>query len=449
MAGEIGKLFITLGLEDKDFKASLKGIEAKLKSVGKQMTIVGGVITAALGASVKVFVETGDAINKMADKTGMATEFLSGMKYAAEQSGASFEDVGNAVKGMANFLDTASTGGAAATVTLRKLGLSLSDLQGLSPEETFKVLADAIANVEDPLKRSALAQDVFGRSGTELLPMLSEGSAGFQAYIDQAKKLGLIFSEEDADRATALGDAWADLGNSLKGLAITIGTYLTPVLQPLIEAVTNAIAAFGQWARENPGLSQTMLTFALVLGGLMVTLGPLLMMLPTLAASITLLLSPVGLIVAAIVLLIAGIAALALNWEYVWEGMKNVAATVVNFIIDRFEDFVNSFVDMLNIIPTAINTVIGAFGGEFKVPTIPRLELPSFAGGGIVPGPIGAPVPVLAHGGEVFSGIGGGRGGDINNFYFEGPVNGEQEWIDRIHEGLLRKQQFNASLGWV
>jgi hypothetical protein len=64
--------------------------------------------------------------------------------------------------------------------------------------------------------------------------------------------------------------------------------------------------------------------------------------------------------------------------------------------------------------------------------------VPDFKHGGIVPGRAGVPVPIIAHGGEEFLGVGGGRGGAragaIINVNFNGPVFGEQDLKDRVSE---------------
>ena len=56
--------------------------------------------------------------------------------------------------------------------------LGKRSLQGLSPEQQFQLFANALAGVVDASTRAALAQDVFGRSGTQLLPLFTQGEQG-------------------------------------------------------------------------------------------------------------------------------------------------------------------------------------------------------------------------------------------------------------------------------
>lgn len=129
MANEIGKLFVVLGLDDKDLARGLQKTMVQLKEAGKIMTGIGATITAGLGLSIKTFAETGSEIYDMSLKTGFGAEALSGLKYAAEQSGASLETVGTAIKGMSNFMQAANQKTGASAATLKQLGLSLEELQ--------------------------------------------------------------------------------------------------------------------------------------------------------------------------------------------------------------------------------------------------------------------------------------------------------------------------------
>jgi len=64
---------------------------------------------------------------------------------------------------------------------LEDLGLTFKDLDGLSPEQQFKLLADRISQVEDPTRKAAIAMSLFGRTGTNLLPMFAAGAKGIEA----------------------------------------------------------------------------------------------------------------------------------------------------------------------------------------------------------------------------------------------------------------------------
>lgn len=78
--------------------------------------------------------------------------------------------------------------------------------------------------------------------------------------------------------------------------------------------------------------------------------------------------------------------------------------------------------------------VLGIGGKGFSMP-----HLPEFHSGGIVPGPRGAEVPIMAMAGERVTPAGGASGGVTINVY--GSVVTETQLVDAIHNGLLRKQK--------
>jgi len=224
-------------------KENISGLGPVLKGAGIGILAIGAAAVGAGVASVKSFADTGDMLQKMAIKTGISTEALSGLKYAADLSGTSLETVGTAIKGTANFLQALSQDSAASAATMKTLGLSVEQLQGLSPEDTFNILSEAIADVENPLTRAAVAQDVFGRSGLELLPMLASGREGLQAMKDEAADLGLIFSQDAANSAAAFNDNLTKLQGAVQGLMNEVAAALMPALMPLIDAFVLLVKA--------------------------------------------------------------------------------------------------------------------------------------------------------------------------------------------------------------
>ena len=93
------------------------------------------------------------------------------------------------------------------------------------------MLADALAGVEDASTRAALAQRIFGRSGTELLPLFTAGAEGLEAMRQKARDLGIVMSTEDAAAAAEFKDSLNELKGAFAGL-------LMPVLPAIIKRLT-------------------------------------------------------------------------------------------------------------------------------------------------------------------------------------------------------------------
>lgn len=247
-----GRAVIELGLTTKDFEKQLDksqtkfqkfmGTVAKFAKVG---AAAGAAAVAASLVSLKTFVRVGDQLSDMAKRTGFTVEALSALKFAAEQSGSSLEGVEAAAKGMSKFFLEAEKGTKKAADTLMRLGLTVEDLRKLTPEERFRLLADAISRVEDPTMRAALATKAFGAAGVELLPLLNQGAGALDKLRKKAFDLGVIMSTDSADAAAELDDKLKELHARFEALQLTIGGPLANALLGLIELFGGARRAAG------------------------------------------------------------------------------------------------------------------------------------------------------------------------------------------------------------
>ena len=207
--------------------------------MGLAATAAGVAVLLVFKKMVKQYVETGDMIHKMALRTGFAAETLSELAYAADISGADITMLEKGVKKMSKTIVDAGYGLETYLRVFRSLGLDIQDLMKLSPEEQFLKIGDAIARMENQTLKTAAAVDVFGRSGTMLLPFFQEGAEGIAALREEAHKLGIIFDMEAATKAAKLKDAQTALTGSVKGLSIAILNDLIPVLTDVTKGFTD------------------------------------------------------------------------------------------------------------------------------------------------------------------------------------------------------------------
>ena len=138
---------------------------------------------------------------------------------------------------MASTVFDANLGLKTTTDSLDALGISVAELQGLSPEQQFQLFANALAGVDDASRRAALAQDVFGRSGTHLLPLFTQGEQGMAALREQAQQLGVVMSGDAATAAADFADAQNELKSALSGVFLEVGAKIVPELTKFIRKV--------------------------------------------------------------------------------------------------------------------------------------------------------------------------------------------------------------------
>lgn len=269
---EAGSAYVRLYMQQTEFDRGLRTLRRNLTEIGHDFTYVGGIAAAAgttiVGAIVmaaKSFSSFGDTINDMSARTGIAADTLSELKYAAEQAGASLDTVETGIRKMQQVIGSASTGSQGAIDVLRNLALSAEMLAGMSPDDQFLTIAARIAAIEDPTLRAAAAIQVFGRSGTELLPMIT---SDMQAMREEARKLGLVMSGDTASAAAVLDDALNQMKLAGEAAWNKIGEAAAPVLTDLVKRITDIAVQAGQWIDANKEVVVTVLKVGAVVGGI-------------------------------------------------------------------------------------------------------------------------------------------------------------------------------------
>ena len=227
---EASGTFKKVGGQMEELGAKTDSFNEKAKEIGKVMAAAGVAVGAFAISSVNKFSEVGDAIEKMSRRTGLSTEAVSILRFAADQTGTSLETMEAALRGMALSMDQMGKSSEISERTLRGFNLSIEDLQAMSPEQRFMALGEAINQIQDPTERSARAMDVFGRTGSELIPFFQEAGGNMEAFTEKARTLGLVMDEETAAKAAKLNDTMGELKAQILGVQLQLGEALMPVV---------------------------------------------------------------------------------------------------------------------------------------------------------------------------------------------------------------------------
>ena len=290
----VKSLLVKIGADVSELQSKLRTAETTLKNhqkafraVGMAMTAIGGGIIGTLGLMTKEYMKAGDEVQKMALRTGFSTEALSELRYAAQIAGANLGSLEKGVKKMQKSIVDASEGMTTYQRAFKRIHITVDNLIGLKPEEQFMKIAKALAATEDPTVRAAAAVDIFGRAGTQLLPLFDQGVEGMDALREKAHELGIVFDQDAADGAAALVDAQTTLKESFNGLANTIVITFAPAITSLVQKVTDIIVKIKDWVKEHPGLSTSLVKVAGAIGAVMAALGPFVMIIPKIVSGLS------------------------------------------------------------------------------------------------------------------------------------------------------------------
>jgi hypothetical protein len=237
-------LNITIRAFDKTSKA-LSSASKGLRKVGgavlsAKTAIVGLVGAAGFGALIKQGLAAGDSLAKTADKIGVTTEALAGMRHAAELTGVSTQTMDMALQRFTRRASEAAIGTGEAKGALQELGINAKELVKLPLDKQMEVVADAMGGLSTQSDRVRIAMKLFDSEGVALVNTLGDGSEALREMIAEADLLGLALSRTDTAQIEAANDAFTRAKGVITGLFTQISLNLAPVLKVVADGFTNS-----------------------------------------------------------------------------------------------------------------------------------------------------------------------------------------------------------------
>ncbi|CBK39898.1 putative Phage tail length tape measure protein [Nitrospira defluvii] len=217
-------------------KRGLGGLTDTAKSVNGVLANLGvGVSLAGIGAMIKSSIDSADALDEMAQRTGIAVESLSLLVPAAELSAVSTEKFEAGLKKLATGMLEAATGSEASAQNFEALGVAVQNQDGTlrDSEQVLLDLADRFQAMPDGAEKAALAVDIFGKAGAEMIPFLNQGREGIGALKQEAAELGLQLSADTAAQAGNFNDALDKLKLATQSIGNQIIASLLPALNDM------------------------------------------------------------------------------------------------------------------------------------------------------------------------------------------------------------------------
>lgn len=131
-------------------------LEAALRTAGQ----VAAVAAVAIGGALKY----ADEIADTADAFDITIESLLGMQQALTLAGGKADNFGTMLQKLSNQAQAAADGTDKAREAFDKLGISGKEVEQSAPDELFARVARSLSQIEDPIKRNALAFEVLGKA---------------------------------------------------------------------------------------------------------------------------------------------------------------------------------------------------------------------------------------------------------------------------------------------
>ena len=253
---------------------------SKLSKVGSSLSKyvtapILGAVSALTALSVKS-AATADELGDTASKIGVSVESLQKWNYVAKVFAVENEVMLKALTKTNNLLGEISKGNIPGCVTaLDTLGISYESLNGLSADQAFEKIRNALAGVEDETLRVGLANEIFGEKiGTDLQQLLSASSSEINNFKSECEELGLI-TEEEVESSAKFNDELDKVKQQLQTLGVELAQILLPIMTEFLTTLKDSIIPkVSEWANKLANMNDTTKKTILVVLGLVAAIGP-------------------------------------------------------------------------------------------------------------------------------------------------------------------------------
>lgn len=226
LRADIARLQQDMDRARREVSSTMSNITSVVKGAMGALAAIGGI--AAFAGFIKSAIDATDAVSDISQRTGVAIKDIAGLQLWFQIGGA---EAGEFESSMIKLSKAIATNGDA----FKRIGVSTREANGAlrSNVDVIRDSADALAKMQDGTAKTALAIELFGKSGATLIPVLNSGSQGLQEMTEMAEKLGLTYDEKVVEQAGKFNDTLDFLGLAAQGVGRQVAAQLLPSLNSL------------------------------------------------------------------------------------------------------------------------------------------------------------------------------------------------------------------------
>ena len=217
----------------------LKGVLANLassaiKGIGKNLVSGLSGIGKTVKSAVSEIISAGDEIAKSSEKAGFKS------KTAYQEWQFVLKHTGTEMSSLNKGMMAISTANEKATKSIKALGVQMKDSNGKarSSEDIFSDVISKLSSMTDETKKSQIAQSIFGKSFTELRPLLAGGADSVESLKQRAHELGVVLSDETLKESENMADSLEDFQSSIDGLKNKVVSGFLPSMRGVVDGLT-------------------------------------------------------------------------------------------------------------------------------------------------------------------------------------------------------------------
>lgn len=268
MALDGGSAEVHFKAETKEFEAGTKHVSSQLHELSEQINgyaegIKGALSFGIIGEGIKELTATiyewgksmaelGDQTERMQHMLGLTADQIEGFRYIAGSSGQSVEALSLGMQRLGYNAERAISGSKMEADAFKRLGVSIKDAHGNTKdyETLLEDVANSFSKHADGIEKNALAIQLFGRAGLQMIPALDRGSEEIKNMEQRA--LYLSGSMENATKAQVeFHQSTVDMDTAMQGFASELFREFEPAINEVLQQTVELIAGFRAWMQDS------------------------------------------------------------------------------------------------------------------------------------------------------------------------------------------------------
>lgn len=256
-ADKLGDEVEETGQQSDEAGGKFEKFGSVMKSVGKALAVTMAAIgTAAVAAGKKLWdmandvAEAGDAIDKTSQKIGISAESYQEWDYVFQRCGADVNNLQTGMKKLSGVITDAAGGSDSAAQKLSAVGLSIEDLNGKSQDEQLSIVIAALQDMESGAARTAAANDLLGKSATDMAAVLNMTAEETDALKQEAQDYGMVMSNEAVAASAAFEDSLTRMQGTIGGVKNRMVGELLPGITMIMDGLSDLVAGNEQAGEE-------------------------------------------------------------------------------------------------------------------------------------------------------------------------------------------------------
>lgn len=237
-----------------------------------------GAITGLAGLAVKAAADA-DELTTLSKQTGLTTDEIQKMKYAAEGIDVDTDTIIGGMKKMKKSLEKNKD-------TFKKMGVEVKTWNGeyRNTSDIFFDTVQALSKIPNETERDIVAMELFGKSADDLAGIIDDGGAALRALGTEAENLGVIIPEEELEKASEINDNIEKLKAQGSATLMELGGQIAEMILPYLPQIQEWIEGILQKIRE---IDPETLKIIGVVAGITAVLSPVLSVLSGIASIVS------------------------------------------------------------------------------------------------------------------------------------------------------------------